>query len=63
MLLLFLVVVMVVLDIRMGGMLIPYLPQPKVQVMSVERKEKKNQGERGWEMCLEQSGRIDQEQG
>lgn len=35
---------MVVLDIRMGGMLIPYLPQPKVQVMSVERKEKKKPG-------------------
>ena len=33
--------VIIVLDVvRMGVILIPYLPQPKVQAMSVERKGK-----------------------
>ena len=50
MLLLFLVVVIIVLDVvRMGIILIPYLPQPKVQAMSVERKVKSREkdGRRG----------------
>lgn len=49
-LLLFLVVVIIVLNVvRMGVLLIPYLPQPEVQAMAVERKGKgrEENGRRG----------------